>query len=293
MKLQSALTVTSYEKFHQFVKAFAKGNIPLLMIIGDPGVSKSQSVRRAVKGEVCWIEGQASAFMMYGELYRHRNRPVVIDDVDALYADDAARRLLKSLCQTDIEKEISWKTRSKYLEEQKIPTTFRTKSKVCIIANEWRSLNTDVKAIEDRAVAVIFKPSPLEVHTEVAKWFKDQETFDFLASILHLISTPSMRHYIFAASLRKAKLKDWKNLTIERVCDSELVVVAQYKHDESYQSDRQRAKAFVEAGHGSQATFYRLVKRLPEKVEVPEIRLRDFSVSHHSRKIVPFRKVAI
>ena len=37
------------------------------------------------------------------KLYRHRDQFVVIDDVDALYADRSGVRLLKCLCQTEIE----------------------------------------------------------------------------------------------------------------------------------------------------------------------------------------------
>jgi hypothetical protein len=38
---------------------------------------------------------------MYAKLYRHRDQFVVIDDVDALYADRSGLRLLKCLCQTE------------------------------------------------------------------------------------------------------------------------------------------------------------------------------------------------
>jgi hypothetical protein len=286
--MESAVTVTTYKQFHEFVSAFGRGRIPLLMIIGDPGVSKSQSVRRAVKGEVCWIEGQASAFIMYCELYRHRHKPVVIDDVDALYADDSARRLLKGLCQTDIEKSLAWRTRNKYLEQEGVPSTFTTRSKVCIIANEWRSLNTDVKAIEDRAVAVIFKPTPLEVHLEVARWFKDQVVFDFLGSVLHLIHMPSMRHYLFAKSLRAAGMKNWKELTIERICDAELVTIAQLKADPTLETEKDRVRAWIDRGHGSRPTYFRYARKLPTPIDVPKVNLRVSK--SHKICIIPFKK---
>jgi hypothetical protein len=38
---------------------------------------------------------------MYAKLYRHKDEFVVIDDVDALYADRSGVRLLKCLCQTE------------------------------------------------------------------------------------------------------------------------------------------------------------------------------------------------
>jgi len=44
---------------------------------------------------------------MYAKLYRHRDEFVVIDDVDALYADRSGVRLLKCLCQTEEEKAVA------------------------------------------------------------------------------------------------------------------------------------------------------------------------------------------
>jgi hypothetical protein len=62
-----------------------------------------RSVRAALNGQACRIEGNATPFGMYVKLYRHRDQFVVIDDVDALYADRSGVRLLKCLCQTEEE----------------------------------------------------------------------------------------------------------------------------------------------------------------------------------------------
>src|SRR4051812_38539722 len=206
------ITVTTYDEFFRFVDAFAKGRIPLLLVVGDPGVSKSQSVKRALTNPACWIEGQASAVSMYCLLYHNRNLPTIIDDVDDLYANDSARRLIKCLCQTDPIKRLSWNTMSKHLDEANVPRSFDTTSNVCIIANEWKTLSKDVAAIEDRAVALFFKPTALEVHKQVAAWFDDQQVFDFMGSIAHLVEAPSMRHYLFARNMKRAKFLDWKQL---------------------------------------------------------------------------------
>jgi hypothetical protein len=268
--MKSSLTVTTYREFHEYVDAFAIGRIPLLMVIGDPGTSKSQSMKRALskrKAKPCWIEGQASAVAMYAMLYEHRHKIVVIDDVDQLYKDDASRRLLKSLCKTEKDKRLSWNTRSSYLEGEGVPNSFSTKSRVCIIANEWHTLNSDVAAIEDRAVGLLFKPTPLEVHLEVKKWFKDKIAYEFMASILHLVQNPSMRHYLFASNLRNSKIRDWKSRTIERVCSKELVRIAQIEAE--YETIDERIAAFERAGLGSRAKYYRIRKKLPKPVEVP------------------------
>ena len=43
-------------------------------------------------------------------LWECRDEPVVIDDVDSLYADRAAVRLLKGLCQTEARKTVAWES---------------------------------------------------------------------------------------------------------------------------------------------------------------------------------------
>ena len=105
---KNAIVVRTYKELDQFVRAFADGKLNLLFIIGPPGVQKSRVVQTAVGSHACWIDGNATAFGLYCELYMHRDDPIVIDDVDSLYSDRAAVRLLKCLCQTELEKRVGW-----------------------------------------------------------------------------------------------------------------------------------------------------------------------------------------
>ncbi len=142
--------------------AFADGLLNLLLIIGRPGVQKSHAVRAAVGRRACWIDGSATAFGLYCQLYRHRDRPVVIDDVDGLYADRAAVRLLKGLCQTEPRKRLGWHSAAAARYGQGIPTSFETTSRVAILANQLRTLNVDVSAVLDRGHVVVFDPTARE-----------------------------------------------------------------------------------------------------------------------------------
>ena len=100
-----------------------------MILVGAGGLAKSRSVRAVLgDGEACWIEGNATPFGMYAKLYRHRDQFVVIDDVDALYADRSGVRLLKCLCQTEEEKAVAWHSDARSLERQRIPREFTTKS---------------------------------------------------------------------------------------------------------------------------------------------------------------------
>ena len=87
-----------------------------------------------MQGQGCWIEGNATPFGMYAKLYKHRDQFVVIDDVDALYADRNGVRLLKCLCQTEDAKAVAWHSDARSLERQGIPREFTTTSRVVVIS---------------------------------------------------------------------------------------------------------------------------------------------------------------
>jgi hypothetical protein len=57
--------------------------------------------------EVCWIDGMATPLGIYMAAYEHCHQPIVLDDVDGLYKNQSGVRLLKALCQTDLEKSLS------------------------------------------------------------------------------------------------------------------------------------------------------------------------------------------
>ncbi|HMB08538.1 MAG TPA: hypothetical protein VKP69_33010 [Isosphaeraceae bacterium] len=172
---RKALRVTTYERLKEYLGAFAQGHFHLLILVGSGGLAKSRSVRAVLDGKGCWIEGNATPFGMYVKLFRHRDEFVVIDDVDALYADRSGVRLLKCLCQTEEEKAVAWHSDARSLERQRIPREFTTKSRVVILSNDWQTLNTNVAALQDRGHVLHFEPAALEVHKEAGRWFDDEE----------------------------------------------------------------------------------------------------------------------
>src|SRR5271165_4321342 len=149
LKPHKVVHLSNYDRLEAYLRAFAQGHFHLLILVGAGGLAKSRSVRAALGGKGCWIEGNATPFGMYVKLDRHRNEFVVIDDVDALYADRSGVRLLKCLCQTEEEKAVAWHSDARSLERQGIPKEFTTKSKVVIISNDWKTLNKNVAALQD------------------------------------------------------------------------------------------------------------------------------------------------
>jgi len=254
---EGAVRLTSYTQLDEFVKAFAAGHLNLLIVVGSAGTAKSHSVRRAVGEKGCWIEGNATAFGLYSKLYQNQNKLVVVDDVDSLYSDRSAVRLLKCLCQTEERKTVQWNSAA----AGSMPTEFQTTSRVVIIANEWKTLNENVTAVQDRGHFVFFDPSALAVHEQVRTWFQDEEILSWFESYLHLMGQPSMRQYVRAAELKSAGL-DWQTMIASGFLPPKAVLVAKLKSDGQFQSEAERVEEFKRLGGGSRATYFNQAKKL-------------------------------
>src|SRR5262245_40143932 len=241
-----ALHLSTYAELQAYVRAFAEGHLHLLMLFGPPGVGKSRAVRQALDSPVGWISGQATPLGIYLEAYQYRHLPLVLDDVDGLYADRSGIRLLKALCQSEPVKTLGWHTATPILELRDVPQRFTTTSRVALIGNDWKTLNADVAALEDRGHVLVFEPTALEVHHQAAGWFWDQEIFDFVAGQLHLISKHSLRTYRQAWELKRAGL-DWRRAVSSRCLTGPALLVARLKSDPSFASEAARVRAFVAA----------------------------------------------
>src|SRR6266849_1600725 len=265
-----ALRLTTYSELEQYVRAFAAGHLNLLMIFGPPGVGKSRSVRQAIGNQACWIGGQATPVGIYLQAYEHRHEPIVLDDVDCLYADRLGIRLLKALGQTERTKTLSWQTAAPALKKCGIPRQFTTTSRVALVGNDWRTLNADVAALEDRGHLLLFEPAPVEVHRQAARWFWDQEIFDFVADHLYLMAQHSLRTYGHAWELKQAEL-DWQKGVLCRCLKGTALEVAKLKANPAFSSEAERVRAFLQSGAGCRASYFRHAKKLQPKASSAKI----------------------
>ena len=174
-----------------------------------------------------------------------------LDDVDGLYRDRAALRLLKCVCQTEPIKRVAWHSDAAALRREGIPRSFETRSHLAIIANELRTPNVNVRAVQDRGHIILFEPSAVEVHLRAARWFWDQAVFDFIGGNLQLAEWLSMRDYTLGWELKQAGL-DWQDWLLTKWgLSGTRRLVARLKADGSFQSEQQRVQAFIAQGGGS------------------------------------------
>jgi len=268
---REVISLTNYTQLELYLAKFAAGSLGLVLLIGRHGTGKSECVRRSLAGTIdsppgdedgyrsaLFIEGHMQPFGLYRYLWEYRDQPVVLDDLDRLYADPDCVRLLKPLCNTVRQKHLHWLTNIT-MNDGGVPASFSTTSRVILIANEWKSLNPNVRALEDRAIILHFDPPNDEVHRRVGEWFDDLEVYEFIASIMDAIPAVSMRHYCKGSQLRQAGLHDWRTSLLQMVVsDPRAGCLIALQQDPSLTRERDRVAQFVMATGCSRATYFRL-----------------------------------
>lgn len=280
---REVISVTTYSQLDLYLAKFCAGELGLVLLIGRHGTGKSEGVKRTLGmlsasdgtasmagSDPLYVEGHMQPYGLYRHLWEYRGHPIVLDDLDKLYADADCVRLLKPLCNTERTKRISWLT-NLTLSANDVPASFTTTSNVVLIANEWRTVNPNVQALEDRAIILHFAPSNAEIHRRVGAWFQDGEVYRFIARMIPWIASLSMRHYCKASQLRRAGLSDWRDSLIKMLFPDPRVACIVALQQQELVTERERADRFVETTGYSRATYFRMKAKL-EKPESPQTR---------------------
>ncbi len=269
------IRLSAYAQLDLYLTKFARGELGLVLLLGRHGTGKSESVRQvlgvsetadqdaetATKGSL-YVEGHMQPFGLYRQLWEYRDHPIVLDDLDRLYADPDCVRLLKPLCNTVREKRLHWLT-NVTLNDCDVPSSFTTASNVILIANEWRSINANVRALEDRAIILHFCPSNEEVHRKVGQWFDDPDVYGFLGKLIPVIPAISMRHYCKGSQLRRAGLADWRiSLLQMAIPDSRAACAIAVQHNPELRTEQERVAEFTATTGASRATYFRIKAKL-------------------------------
>jgi hypothetical protein len=287
------LPIHTFEQFKSIAMAFAEGGYPFLIVIGRPGIGKSEVFARALKerrGEA-WdiVRGHQTPLAFYRRAYESREFPIVIDDVDAILANSTNTSLFKALCDTKSRRLVEWGSSKPISHDGDafVPSSFHSSSHICILANSLASMNANLEAVLDRAITIEFSPTAMEIHREIASggWFHDQEVFDFIGEHLHLLLKPSFRFYEHSSRHRLAKL-DWRTLTLQMLhhpSSATMVAVATLLHDERYEEEPSpeaaRVRAFESEYGGSRATYFRCKKAIfQERGEIDFNQVREITL---------------
>jgi len=277
---QDGHPLTTFEALHTLASRFADGTVNLVILIGAPGLMKTQTVTRACQGRPCLhVNAKKSPIDLYRDLYEHRDALVILDDVEPLLDSKDGQVLIRALTETTTTKTISWGTRTRILDSDgtAIPKSFTTKSRVFIVANTWRKGGI-FTAIESRGNKFLFSPSWSEVYTEAGTWFHHQEILDHVHANLSQMKSPDVRLLLKAREMRRLALPghNWRDvfdpcMQMDGV-DREILRLLK----ETHLTQTERVAEFVKGGFGDRATFFRRLKKqkattgeqIPERVVV-------------------------
>jgi hypothetical protein len=164
-----------------------------------------------------------------------------------------------------IHKRLGWHTASTHLDKKDIPKEFETRSRVCIIANEWKALNKNLGALEDRGVLILFQPTAAEVHAKAK--CSDKEVYDFIGKHLSLIGQPSIRQYRQAVTIKNQGL-DWKKYLFQTwQADPKMVAMIDVLNDPTIKDKGQMEEEWIRRAGSSRPTYFRYLQTLPHELK--------------------------
>jgi|GEM_PF-885890 len=207
------IDTNKYADLEQYMGMFAQRLLPVLVVVGRGGIQKSETAK-AIIPHAFVLEGNCSTYGLYRQLHAHKDEDIILDDLDHFWRDPAAIRILRVVCDTRETRILRWEKASPALKADNLPKAFPISSRICVIANEWKTLNPGARALLDRGMRVTFAPSNIEIHRRVQKWFTaDDEVLNFIGNHLDYIPELSMRDYPHAVSLKKAGL-NWRDILL-------------------------------------------------------------------------------
>ena len=286
------MNISTYSDLRRLARKFADSQVNLMLLIGRPGLMKTETFKHACRGKPALVvSGKKAPLDLYMDLYAHRNQLVVLDDVEPLLDNKDGQVLIRGLTETTEVKRISWGTRTPILDKKSkpIPRTFTTSSRVCVIANKWRS-NGIFEAIESRAIKFTFTPSWAEVYTEAGKWFHDQEVLDYVYDHIRTMKNPDARLLKKAVEVRSLGLRsqDWRAVFDARMesdaIDREIMRLVA----DTTLTQTERVTEFEAGGFGDRATYFRRLKKQRDlqKVSLPDRIIVPAKTQKKKRKVV-------
>lgn len=258
---KGAVILRTYADLYTEIDAFEHHERNLLIVVGPPGTSKSTAARKRLTNART-IQGGATPYRLYQELFEHRDRPIVLDDADKVFSNRDGVFLLKLLTQTERVKSLQWNSTTPEIRRGDLPAEFTTTSRTLIVANSWPDSDPDIAAVESRGHLVYFVPSFQEMHRYARAFGLDSEVYEFIGEHLPYFDRLDLRLYfkaseVKATGVRTGQPEAWKGYVQGQMMDAEKRVALDLLSDHTYGSDNQRAKEYSRITGLSGRTFYR------------------------------------
>ena len=248
------------------LKAIKKDCINLLVVRGEAGTGKSRTILDFLKKEKVnfdYFSSYTTPLYFYKLLYENKDKDVLVfDDLEGI-ADFKIISMLKSLCWNpeNKEREISYFSTSEKLEDNGLPTNFKTNARIILIFNNNLRY---FEPIINRGVIIDFNfnfKEKLSIFEEMKEKANiDKEVLDYVKSNCNeSTENLSLRSLVILSNLKK-KGFDFKLFAGEILKNDEDFSLLLSKLTRCH-AVKDACEEWVKETGKSERTFYRVKKK--------------------------------
>lgn len=135
-----------FEAYARMVRGVMRGVVPSMIGAGPAGLGKSYTVEEALAEmkeenplfKYDYIKGAISLVGLFQSAWEHREKGqvIILDDVDAVFADEDILNILKAMLDSNARRTISYRKQAKWLDDLGIDQTFDFYGSVIFLSNK-------------------------------------------------------------------------------------------------------------------------------------------------------------
>lgn len=259
------ITINTYKELEQYIQAFSKEQINLLIIKSRGGLGKTSTTTTTIppNNNTFLVKGHATPLSIYIKILQEQPQLIIFDDVETLLHNKRNTSLLKQVCDTQPVKTVNYHTTHR-IDGNLIPSSTKTTAKTLILCNTLNN-GEEVKALLSRAIIINFKPSNEEILNKIAKFDKaDKEIIKTLKNITNYTQI-NLRTYTKTLEIKKSGL-DWKKYLIEsNIQDQDTALYLRIEQEHPKTMVKKKAKLFSVMSGKSYRTYFNVKKRIGGK----------------------------
>lgn len=240
-----------FQDLNDLVDLVANGKQPSLLVSGGAGSGKSFLITQKLEEDLGpegenWvlIKGKTSTLGMYGALFVNRNKVVVFDDCDSVFANDDSINILKAALDSSAKRVVSWISKATIstakmdanqieelfsnidsamaegLPDVKFPDKFEFKGKVIFISNIPAAKLDD--AIKSRSFVIdinLDKDEMLQRMSQILPFLckgssmeDKKEVLQFMMQAEALNGKVNMRTFVNAVRIKESGNPRWQTM---------------------------------------------------------------------------------
>ena len=273
--IKNCVRLDKYRNILKYVELITRKDtkINCIVIDGSQGIGKSTVIKSILKEQnidFTYLNSYSTALSFYISAYHNRNKVLLLDDLNGIFADKKGLSILRALINTEQSKFINYQSTS---EKLTVPDKFIFKGKIIILCNDI------LEHIDESLLSRVIYRTVGFTHQEKLNLMKEiigfnyknlnEKQIDEISLFIEKNTAETTKNFSFRTI---NKIVDfylnfddcWKELALEElVKDEELSLVK--KIISQYQTAKEQVLEYTNISAKSRASFFRAKKRLVSK----------------------------